>query len=81
MGHINSSPPGQNGRPFTDDVFKCIFMNEKFCIWIQISLKFVPKGPIDKKSALDLVMAWHRTGDKPLPEPMLTQFTDTYIPH
>ena len=24
----------------------CIFMNEKFCILIKISLKFVPKGPI-----------------------------------
>ena len=24
------------------------------------------------------VMAWHQIGDKPLPEPMMTQFTDTY---
>ena len=37
---VNSSPPGQNGRHFPDDIFKCIFMNEKFCIFIQISLKF-----------------------------------------
>ena len=29
-----------------DDIFKYIFMNEKFCISIPISLKFVPKGPI-----------------------------------
>ena len=36
---------------------------------------FVPKGPIDNKSALVQVMACHRIGDKPLPEPMLTQFT------
>ena len=27
-------------------------MNEKFCILIQISLKFVPKGLIDNKAAL-----------------------------
>ena len=27
-------------------------MNKKFCIFIQISQKFVPKGPIDNKSAL-----------------------------
>ena len=39
-------------------------------------MKFVPKGLIDKKSALVQVMAWRRTGDKPLPEPMLTQFND-----
>ena len=43
--------------------------------------KFVLKGPIDKKSVLVQVMACHRTGDKPLPEPMVAQFTDTYMPH
>ena len=26
----------QNGRHFTDDMFKCIFTNENFCIFIQI---------------------------------------------
>ena len=49
---FNSSPPGQNGRYLTDDVFKCIFLNEKFCILIKISLKFVPKGQIDNNPAL-----------------------------
>ena len=34
------------------------------------SLKFVPKGPIDYKSALVQVMACRQTGDKPLPETM-----------
>ena len=63
---------------FADDILKCIFMNEKFCISIQISLKFVPKGPIDNKSALVQVMACCITGDKPLSEPMLTRFADTY---
>ena len=45
---INSSPPGENGRHFADNIFRCIFVNENFCILIKISLKFVPKGPIDK---------------------------------
>ena len=44
-------------------------MNEKFCILIQIALKFVPKGPVKNKSASVQVMAWLWTGDKPLPEP------------
>ena len=66
---------------FTDNIFKCIFMNEKFCISIQISLKFIPEGPIDNKSTLFQVMACRLTGDKPLPEPMLTQFTDAYMRH
>ena len=25
---VNSSPPGQNGRHFADDTFRCIFVNE-----------------------------------------------------
>ena len=54
-----------------------IFLNENVRISIQISLKFVPKGPIDNKSALVQVMAWCLFSAKPLPEPMLTQFTDT----
>ena len=29
----------------------CIFVNEKFCIFIKISQKFVPKGPIDNNPA------------------------------
>ena len=27
------------------------------------------------------VMAWRRIGDKPLPDPMMTQFTDAYMQH
>ena len=64
----------------TDDIFKFIF-NESVWIPITVSLKFVPKGPIGYKSVLVQVMAWHRTGEKPLPESMLTQFTDAYIRH
>ena len=41
--------------------------------FIQISLKFVAKGPTDIKSALVQVMTWRQTGAKPLPEPMLTR--------
>ena len=59
-----------------DDIFKWIFLNENDRIPIQISLKFVPRSPIDNKPTLVRVMAWHRKGDKPLSEPMLTQFTE-----
>ena len=75
---VNSSPPGQNGCHFTDYIFKCIFMNEKFCIFIQSSItfvcKFVPKGSNDNKSSLVYVMAWHRIGSKPAPS--LTNICD-----
>ena len=49
---VNSSTPGQNGHHFEDDIFRCIFLNEAFCILITISLKFVPKGPIDNDPGL-----------------------------
>ena len=49
---ISTSPPGQNGRHVADDIFRCIFVNEKLCILITISLKFVTKGPIDNNLAL-----------------------------
>ena len=62
-----------------DDI--CIIMNDKHRILIRISLKFVPKDPIDNKSALVQVMVWRRTRDKGLPEPMLDEFTDAYIRH
>ena len=64
-----------------DDIFKCIFLDDDDRIPIQISLKFVPRVPIDNKLALVQEMAWRRTGDKPLPEPMMTQFTDAYMRH
>ena len=49
---VNTSPPEQNDRHFADDIFRCIFVNEKFCILIKISLKFIPEGPIDNIPAL-----------------------------
>ena len=52
--HFNAPPPDQNGRHFADDIFICIFMNEKFCILIKISLKFVSNGAIDKKTTVGL---------------------------
>ena len=64
-----------------DDNFGCIFLNEYDRILIPISLKIVPKSPNDNKPALVKVMAWTRTGDKPLPETMLTQFTNTFMQH
>ena len=76
---VISSPHGQNGRHLTDDIFRRMFVNENFCILIKISLKFVPKVPIDNKPALVQIMAWRRIGDKPLSDPMLTRYTDAYI--
>ena len=68
---INTLRPRQNGRHFADDTFKCIFLNENVRISIKISLKFVPKGPINNIPALALIMARCRPGHKPLSGPMM----------
>ena len=61
-----------------DGIFNCIFLNEIDRIPIQISLKYVPRSSIDNKPALFHVMAWRRTGNKPLHGPMMTQFFEAW---
>ena len=68
---LNTLRLRQNGRRFADDTFKRIFLNENVGISIKISLKFVPKGPINNIPALVQILAWRRSGDKPLSEPMV----------
>ena len=68
---VNTLRPRQNGRHFTDDSFGCIFLNENVRIAIKIWLNFFLKGPINNIPALVQIMAWRRTGDKPLSEPMM----------
>ena len=71
---FNTLRPRQNGRHLADDIFNCIFLNENVWILIKISLKFVPKDPINNITALVQIMAWRRPGDKPLSEPMMINF-------
>ena len=67
---VKSLRPRQNGRRFADDTFKRIFLNEIVWISIKISLKFVPRVPINNIPALVQIMAWRRPGGKPLSEPL-----------
>ena len=71
---LNTLRLRQNGRRFADDTFKCLFFNENVIILIKISLKFVPKGPINNIPALVQIMASRHPGDKPLSEPMMISF-------
>ena len=64
------------GRDKMDAISQTIFsifclLNENIWIPIKISLKFVPKGPINNIPALVQIMAWCRPGDKPLSESMM----------
>ena len=71
-----------NGRHFADDILKCIFLNENVWIPIKISLKFVPKGPINNIPSLVQIIVWRRSGDKPLFEPvMVSLLTHICVTH
>ena len=70
---INTLRPRQNGCQFPKYIFKWIFLNENAWNSINISLKFVPRGPINYIPTLVQVMAWRRSGDKPLSEPMMVR--------
>ena len=62
-------------RPVGENVRKiiCFIVN-------QISIKFVPKGWIDNKTALVQIMAWPQTGDKQLCEQWWPSLlTHTYV--
>ena len=71
MYQLNILRSRQNGHHFADDTFKRIFLNENVVISIEISLKFIPQGPISYILALLQIMAWCRQGDKPLSEQMI----------
>ena len=48
---------------------------ESVVFWLSIT-EFIPRGPLNNTHGLDLV--WHQKGDKPLCEPKMALFTDTY---
>ena len=68
---LNTLRPRQNGRHFADDIFKCVFLNENIWTPLKISLKIAPKDPINNIPALVEIMAWRRSGDKPLSQQMM----------
>ena len=69
--YLNTLRPRQNGRHSADYTFNRIFVNENVRISIKFSLKCVPKCLINNIPALVQIMAWRRSGDKPLSEPMM----------
>ena len=68
---IKTQKHKQSGHSFANNIFKFIIFDENYSIFALILLSFATKGSIYNKSALVQVLAWCRTGAKPLPEPML----------
>ena len=75
---INSLRPGQNGRHFRDILNAISWMKMN-----KFKLKFhgsVPNGPINNIPALVQIMAWRRSGDKPLCEPIMVSVLTHFYP-
>ena len=62
---LNHSARNEMAADFSDDIFRCIYLNESYSILIQISMKFVSIGLIDKNPALVQITAWRQPGGKP----------------
>ena len=78
---INMSRPRWNGQYFACDIFKSIILTEIQHTLIEISVKFALKGVLDNKSSMVEAMAWRRTDDKPLSQPMMaTDMVDGKCP-
>ena len=75
QGIFNTLRLRQDGWHSADHIFKYIFLNGDVWILINISQKFVPKGPIINIPALVQITAWHWPGNKPLSEPMIIRLS------
>ena len=69
---LNTLKPRQNCRHFGDDIYKCIFFHENVWISFNMSHNFVLKFRINNIPVLVQAMTWCRSGDKQLPEPMVS---------
>ena len=76
---VNTLRPRQNGHHFADDIFKCIFLNENVWILIKISLKFVPKGPINNIPSLVQIMVLAPSRRQAIIWTNDGKFTDAYM--
>ena len=56
--------------PISRQQFHMHFLEQKYYMFIHISQKFVPDGPVDSRSALVHIMSWFQTGNKPLADPI-----------
>ena len=68
---VKSLRPRQNCRHFTDDIFKCIFLNGNAWFSLSISLKFVPRVWINNIPVQVQIMAWRQPSDRSLFESMV----------
>ena len=61
----------QNGRRFADVILKSIFLGEKLCISIQISIRFILCAPIDNMPSFFQIIPWRLACKKSLSGPIM----------
>ena len=85
IGHLNdyrvSGIPKVSGHSCMDGIKSSSSFKKTYAKSMEISLKYVPYGPVENMAALVQIMAWSPTGDRPLSEPMLVCFIDAYMRH
>ena len=77
----NTFRPRHSGRHFADDVFKCIFLKKMLEFRLKIQWRLFPRIQITTNLALVRIMAWRRSGDRSLSEPMMCYLTGAYMRH
>ena len=77
---LNILRPRLNNGNFADDILTAMSWTELFEYWLQFDCNLFLRSVVDVWTLVQ-VMAWHRTGDKTFPEPMITQFTNAYMHH
>ena len=65
-------------RHFADDTFKCIFL-ENFCIGFKCYGNMFARVQLTIIRHFIQIMAWCRTGDKPLSDPIMASFGFAYM--
>ena len=67
---INILRPNKNIHYLRWDIVKFIIFNKKCWCFDWHFIEIIPDCSINNKLSLVHVMAWHQTGNKPLPESM-----------
>ena len=78
--YLNIFRPKQNNHLFVHSILNVFSWMNFNIFWFKFNLNFcIRNHSTNSKSALVQVMAWHLSGAKPLPEPLLIHFTNAFI--
>ena len=71
-------PSDKMAAIFADNIFKCMFWMKKIKFRLKFYWNLFTRVQYDIPALVE-IMSWRRIGENPLPEPIVTQFTDAYM--